>query len=121
MLQVSSNIIAQVFTILGLITKNPRSRDAPSEFVAMSLVYAFLSSKEQVQYANVLQSVLTTGITFGNNYAHTRIMRDFEKVIINASVHVFPNVPYFDRFFTLLSVCLQTYIRKWSTTAIQRS
>lgn len=70
--------------------------------VPLPLVYALLSSKEQVQYTAVLRAVKDAAATYRiANFGPSKIMTDFEKGILNACNEVFPTVPVSCCFFHL--------------------
>ncbi len=61
-------------------------------------VYALLSSKEQVQYKTVLQTVAQYRLP---HCVPQKIMTYFEKGIINAAQEVFPEIQVARCFFNL--------------------
>jgi hypothetical protein len=95
----SPGIFAQVFTISGL--RKRTSNRATEEVVALPLVYALLSGKEQERYEEVLEAVLDAINGYGLQCAPTRIMSDFELGIIRACRKVFPDVRLSCCFFHL--------------------
>lgn len=85
--QVSPLIFTQLFTILGAVPVVPG--DANSKTIVVPLVYALLSSKEEIQYSAVLQAVLDAAEEYGINLRPNRINADFEVAIINSIIKFF--------------------------------
>ena len=81
--------------MLGVVTQNQNT-------VAVPLVYAFLSSKESIQYAAVLRAILKSCKEYKISHCRPeKIMTDFEKAIINACEQIFPGVQITCCFFHL--------------------
>ena len=82
----------------------------------MPFVYALLTSKEGIQYAAVLRSVVSAAKEFGiRNFKPRRLMTDFEKGIINACSDVFPDATINGCFFHMS----QSVYRKIQNTGLQ--
>lgn len=77
---------------------------------------AFLSSKETTQYEIVLKAIQDAAKEFRiRNCIPSKIISDFEKAIINACDHVFPDVPLVGCFFHLS----QNLRRKMNKTGVE--
>lgn len=99
-LKVSPPIFTQVFTVLGAVPAVVGDRQ--SEKVALPLVYALLSSKEERQYKAVLQAIITAADDYGiNNCKPHTMMSDFELAIVNAILSKFPGIDVILCFFHL--------------------
>lgn len=93
--KVSPTIFTQLFTVLGTHTRNQIT-------VALPMVYALLSSKEENQYSSVLNAIVEAAEKYRITDCRPRkIMTDFEKAIINACKEVFPDVVLKCCFFHL--------------------
>lgn len=98
--KVSPTIFTQLFTILGSVPAVVG--DPNSEKIALPLVYALLSSKQEVQYEAVYKAVQAAAEEYGiPDFAPKNIMSDFERAIINAALSVFPDIDVLLCFFHL--------------------
>ena len=88
---------------------DPENAETDKDSVAIPYVYALLSSKEERQYAAVLNAVIAEEYRI-ENWAPKKIMCDFEMSIINASLAVFPDVPCSCCFFHL-GKCVYRHIQ----------
>lgn len=99
-IQLSPTIFTQVFTVMGLDPKNPRIPTAAPEYVTFPFVFSLLSSKETVQYSNVLQAIDAAATEYGiGNCKPQKIMGDFEKAVINACADTYPETAYSGCFY----------------------
>lgn len=97
-------------------TRERRRNVGDQEIVPLPLVYALLSSKEQVQYEAVLKSVVEAARKFRiENFKPEKIITDFEKGILNACQEVFPTVQTSCCFFHLK----QSLYRKIQSSGLQ--
>lgn len=62
-----------------------------SKTIALPLVYSLLSSKEEVQYRTVFESVSSAAENYGVDLNPSRINSDFEVAIINSAKDIFPD------------------------------
>lgn len=116
--KVCPEIFTQIFTVMGLVKRAGQDPEDADEAVALPLVFALLSSKEQIMYGAVLRAVASAAHDFRiDGCSPQKIMTDFEKAIINASITVFPGVQ--------VSCCMfhlgQTLYRKIQTEGLQES
>ena len=95
---VSPNIFAQLFTVLGLVQR----RNPVGESVALPLVYALLPGKTQDMYKEVMAAVRDAVERYRvNACTPLKIISDFELGIIRACEEVYPGVPVTGCFFHL--------------------
>lgn len=87
--KVSPTIFTQVFTVMCIVPSIAGNSD--SEHVCLPMVYALLSSKEEVQYTAVMRALHDAAGHFGfRNFGAVSVMTDLELAIINSVEEVYP-------------------------------
>ncbi|KAK3931037.1 GPI ethanolamine phosphate transferase 1, partial [Frankliniella fusca] len=114
----AAHLFLQLFTILGLVRSPPVKVGEAERKTALPLVYALMTSKQQVHYSKVLDVVKSAATRFRVPLLFpTSVMADFEVAILNAVKAMIPDSIVRACFFHLG----QSMYRKVAAVGLQKA